>query len=159
MCITRLIRGRARVGVVMFINPPLRLAGYPGRLAVTSQWVRPRCCPTRSTSHRSCGRCCIPATGSAQTRCGKSAHRCGSKRWSLCCRQYPSPVKGFQLVGRLEGAILIGRLGPGNIGRTGDVATPLGAFLRKVRRGQQFAAKLIGGAHVHQGYVTGIHRC
>src|ERR1700744_1439368 len=55
-----------------------------------------------------------------------------------------------QLVVRLEGAILVGRLAPRHVDRAGDVARPLALFLRQVGRRQDLAGELVGRAHVDQ---------
>ena len=52
-------------------------------------------CPTRSTSRRSSSRCRSPAGTSARTRCGSSARRCGSRRWSACSQVTPLPRRAL----------------------------------------------------------------
>ena len=63
-------------------------------------------------------------------------------------------VEGLQFVGGLEGAVFRNRLSPGDVGRAGDVAAALGAFLGKVLGGQQLAAVFGGGPDVHQIYAA-----
>ena len=59
-------------------------------------------------------------------------------------------VDGPQLVGRLEGAVLVGRPLPGHVGRAGDVAAAQRPLLGVVGHGQQLARVLAGRAHVDQ---------
>ena len=53
-------------------------------------------------------------------------------------------VELIKLVRRLEGAVLVYRLGPGDVGGAGDVTTPLEPFLGQVGGGQQLPAVLVG---------------
>src|SRR3970040_1216029 len=58
-------------------------------------------------------------------------------------------VEGGQLLVRLEGAVLVHGLGPGEVRGAGDVAAALGR-LQEARRGQDLAGELCRRAHVHQ---------
>src|SRR5271166_6096551 len=55
-----------------------------------------------------------------------------------------------QVVVGLEGAVLVGRFTPRHVDRAGDVAGPLALLLRQVRRREDLAGELVGGAHVDQ---------
>src|SRR5690606_41501134 len=58
-------------------------------------------------------------------------------------------VEAPQLIGGLEGAVLIDRLGPRHVNRGGDVPGPLGR-LRHARRREDPAAVLLRRANVNQ---------
>ena len=56
----------------------------------------------------------------------------------------------LELVVGLEGAVVVGRLAPRDVGRGRDVARALGLLLRQVGRGEQPAGELVGAADVDQ---------
>ena len=97
--------------------------------------ARPRCCPIRSTSRRSSSPWESPAGTAARTRCGSTARRCGNRR-SPATRRFEAGFAGvdfFQLLRRLEGAVVVDGSRPGDVGGTGNVAAAQGPFLRIVR--------------------------
>src|SRR5690349_6914601 len=55
-----------------------------------------------------------------------------------------------QILVRLEGAVLVGRLAPRNVDRAGDMPWPLALLLRQVRGSEDLPGELVGGAHVDQ---------
>ena len=57
-------------------------------------------------------------------------------------------VERLQLVGALEGAVVVGGLRPRDVRRAGDVARYLRLLLRKVVRGQLLTAELLRRPHV-----------
>ena len=59
-------------------------------------------------------------------------------------------VELAQLVGRLEGAVLLHRLGPGHRRGARDVAAALGALLLVAGHGDQLARELLRRAHVDE---------
>src|SRR5438445_5447567 len=59
-------------------------------------------------------------------------------------------VKGGELVGRLEGAVLVGGLAPRHVGRPRHVAGHLGLLLGQVGGRHQLAPVLLGRAHVDE---------
>ena len=93
----------------------------------TSRWAPPRCSRTPSTSRRSCGHCRSPGSGSARTRCARSARRCGS-RDHLAVRLDGLAVDIAKLLDRLEGPVaLVDRRQPGYVRRAWDVPAALRA--------------------------------
>jgi hypothetical protein len=71
----------------------------------------------RSRNRRSCGRWDSRADTSARTRCGWIARRCGSRQRPLFWHEAFAFIERAQLGRRLEGAILVHRLGPGDVAR------------------------------------------
>ncbi len=69
---------------------------------------------------------------------------------SLAAEAELALVDGLQLVGRLEGAVVVGRPLPGHVGRARDVAAAQRPLLGVVGHGQQLARVLAGRAHVDQ---------
>src|SRR5438067_372800 len=59
-------------------------------------------------------------------------------------------VEVLQVVSRLEGAVLVGRLAPGDVRGAGDVPGHLSLLLRQVGRRHQLAAILLGRADVDE---------
>src|SRR6476469_125434 len=65
-----------------------------------------------------------------------------------------SLVERTQLVGRLEGTVVVGGLGPRDVCRAGDVARNLGLLLGEVVRRELLAAVLLGRADVDERTVA-----